>query len=342
MLFRKDKRRCDRSSNTEISRILQKRRRADTLDACLHKVASGVLDAAKWNAVLLRINEFDVTNALQQSGESIQHSFVALGSEPNRPTHRSVGAHLRLPLGTDLRRVVSPDIGRAAAVRAMSNNDRNVGKLNVGIDASYLRVAPFCGYCPRNMSASTDRRKSKFAGDSGHVSNGSNLENVSCESLCCVSSYPLGLADTYALRAELRLPSNSKSHEHSIALLFFATSPVLIKVPVGLHAFSTVWHSPSNELRSSGQPHRINRRSPATGTIHRGVLGILGTGSKSLDFQPSGDHASRSCLHSMRKFAMAQIGPSAESLLCSFRASFTENSFTSADVVQLFLQRQAV
>ena len=76
-----------------------------------------------------------------------------------------------LPFFADLRKIICPDVGRAAAVRAVNHNDIVARKVHALVRASDCRIIPFGDFAEKN-SRERFLRKIQLRGDAGNVVRG--------------------------------------------------------------------------------------------------------------------------------------------------------------------------
>ena len=118
---------------------------------------------------------------LHQTG----NAFVALAAEAHGPVHRRALAHFVLPVVAGLGKEIGPDVGGAAAIGAMHDDDIGAGKLDALIRASQFPGSFHLVIVPRINSRESLLREIQFAGDARNVvgrhdgaENGGEVQNL--------------------------------------------------------------------------------------------------------------------------------------------------------------------
>ena len=99
------------------------RRLGDALDRGLHVLAGGVLHQCVGNLVLAGVCQFDVADRARQLLHLAGDAFIALAAQTDGPLHILPLAGAAGPCRAHGRQVVSPDVGRAAAIGAVHDQD---------------------------------------------------------------------------------------------------------------------------------------------------------------------------------------------------------------------------
>ena len=120
------------------------RRRCDPREIRLHKLSGGVLDPTVVDFVLNGVNQLDVTDRTRCLLHQARNPFVSLAAEADGPVYGGGGANLRLPLGANLRQKIGEDVGGAAAVGAVNDNDVVAGQLDPRIRLGDFGIVPLC------------------------------------------------------------------------------------------------------------------------------------------------------------------------------------------------------
>src|SRR3954462_4324691 len=110
--------------------------------ARLHPRSVVVLHLRDRQLVLIRVRQFDVSNAafvlLDEAGDAL----VALAAEASRPVDALAGSRTALPLRRDLAQVIGERVRRAGTVRAVRDGNGRVGELRSWIVFRERRIVP--------------------------------------------------------------------------------------------------------------------------------------------------------------------------------------------------------
>src|ERR1019366_1970443 len=114
----------------------------DRLDGRGHVVARGVPQAGVAQVVLLRVGQLGVAYRAGHLLHLARDALVALAAYADRPAHGGSLPDLFLPGGAHLAQIVREYVGGAAPVRAVDNDDVQVGQFGVRVLAGDGRVIP--------------------------------------------------------------------------------------------------------------------------------------------------------------------------------------------------------
>jgi hypothetical protein len=112
------------------------------------------LAAAAWKVselVLLGVGILKVADRPLGLSDVVGNTFVTLGAETARPFDGGVGAHVGLPVRTDLGQIIREVIGRARPIRPMHVGDGLVRQLHIGIELRDRRVVPGLHFAEENL-----------------------------------------------------------------------------------------------------------------------------------------------------------------------------------------------
>ncbi len=89
-------------------------------------IAGRVLDLRDGHLVLRGVDQLDVAEGAGRLLDLAGDAFIALGAEAGGPFDGGIGADLGLPVRADLAQVIGEDVGGAAAIGAMDDDDVGV------------------------------------------------------------------------------------------------------------------------------------------------------------------------------------------------------------------------
>src|SRR5262249_37188336 len=118
--------------------------------------------------VLRRVDQFDVADRVWRLLEQATHAFVALASQTHRPVDRSTFADLIFPIAADLGEIVGPNVGGAAAVGAVNDDDVIGRKIDAFVSARNGWVIPFGDAAEKNTGQRVRRKIQRFI-DAGNI-----------------------------------------------------------------------------------------------------------------------------------------------------------------------------
>src|SRR5712664_373211 len=145
--------------------------RANGREGSLYEYARSVLHIAIRDFIGFGVDQFDVTDGVRRILDRASYAFVAFAAEAHGPVDGRAVADLGLPLVAELRKIVGPDVGSAAAVRAMHDDDVVCGKIYALVDAGDGRVLPL-GYFAEENAGKGARGKIQSRVDTGNVVGG--------------------------------------------------------------------------------------------------------------------------------------------------------------------------
>src|SRR5260370_36711989 len=145
--------------------------RTDGRERGLHEYACSVLHVAIRDFVGFGVDQFDVADGVRGVLDRAGDAFVAFAAEADGPGDGRALADLGLPLVADLRKIVGPDVGSAAAVRAVHDDDVVCGKIYTLVGAGDDRVIPF-GYFAEENAGQGVRGEIQSRVDTGNVVGG--------------------------------------------------------------------------------------------------------------------------------------------------------------------------
>src|SRR6202012_5986232 len=117
------------------------------------EIAGAVLHRSVGNLVelLQRIGIFEVADRTGDQGDQRGDAVIALAAEPERPIDRRALADIRLPVGTDLGKIIRPVERGAGAIETMDDGDRYVRQFQIGIDMLDRRIIPLPDLAEENV-----------------------------------------------------------------------------------------------------------------------------------------------------------------------------------------------
>src|SRR5262249_22926922 len=117
-------------------------RRGDGLPVRYHERSRAVLHQPVGELILQRITQRDVADAAGTPTHLRGHARAALHAPATGPPDRHAHTDLLLPRWADLAEVLRPQVGTAAAVRAVEDRNVPVGQFHARVQALQGRVVP--------------------------------------------------------------------------------------------------------------------------------------------------------------------------------------------------------
>src|SRR6266850_762068 len=123
----------------------------------LDEFPQGIFDRSIGYLVLHRIDELDVADGIGRLLDQTRYALVALATESDGPVHRSALANFFFPVPVNFRKIVSPDISRATAIRSVNDNDVVPGEVYTLVGIGDGRVIPFGNASQKDAGQSVGR-----------------------------------------------------------------------------------------------------------------------------------------------------------------------------------------
>src|SRR5205823_8244682 len=128
---------------TEIVRDFCSRERGgDCFQSRLYKFARRIFHFCIRHLILNRIDQLYVTQRARSLLDLSGYTFIAFAADSSWPVYGRVRANFLFPFRADLAQVISPNVGRPAAVGTMHNYDLLIGYANSWIERCDFWIVP--------------------------------------------------------------------------------------------------------------------------------------------------------------------------------------------------------